>query len=50
MDADDFDLVAGVDDPLLDAAGGDGAAAGDREDVLDRHQEGLSSSRTGSGM
>ena len=26
---------------LLDTAGGDGAAAGDREDVLDRHQEGL---------
>src|SRR6476619_204432 len=39
--ADDLDLVAGVDDPLLDAAGGDGAAAGDREDVLDRHQERL---------
>src|SRR3954471_16885907 len=41
VDADDFDLVTGVDDALLDAAGGDGAAAGDREDVLDRHQEGL---------
>ena len=41
MDADDFDRVAGVDDALLDAAGGDGAAAGDREDVLDRHQERL---------
>ena len=41
LDADDLDLVAGVDDALLDAAGGDGAAAGDREDVLDRHQEGL---------
>ena len=40
-DADDLDLVAGVDDALLDPAGGDGAAAGDREDVLDRHQERL---------
>src|SRR6185312_12522809 len=41
VDADDFDLVAGVDDALLDTAGGDGAATGDREDVLDRHQERL---------
>src|SRR5204863_6786332 len=41
VDADDLDLVAGVDDALLDAAGRDGAAAGDREDVLDRHQERL---------
>src|SRR3954453_108119 len=41
LDADDLDGVAGVDDALLDAAGGDGAAAGDREDVLDRHQERL---------
>ena len=41
VDADDLDLVAGVDDALLDPAGGDGAAAGDREDVLDRHQERL---------
>ena len=41
MDADDLDRVAGVDDALLDAAGGDRAAAGDREDVLDRHQERL---------
>ena len=40
-DPDDLDLVAGVDDALLDAARGDGAAAGDREDVLDRHQERL---------
>src|SRR3954454_9114720 len=40
-DADDLDLVTGVDDALLDAAGRDGAAAGDREDVLDRHQERL---------
>src|SRR5215213_8252124 len=41
LHADDLDFVAAVDDPLLDAAGGDRAAAGDREDVLDRHQEGL---------
>src|SRR3954467_3209816 len=38
-DADDLHVVARVDDTLLDAAGRDGAAAGDREDVLDRHQE-----------
>ncbi len=41
VDADDLDLVAGVDDARLDPAGGDGAAAGDRHDVLDRHQERL---------
>ena len=41
LDADDLDRVAGVDDPLLDTARRDGAAAGDREDVLDRHQERL---------
>src|SRR3954447_22145243 len=40
-DPDDLDLVAGVDHALLDAAGRDGAPAGDREDVLDGHQEGL---------
>src|SRR3954452_20977675 len=40
-DADDLHVVAGVDDALLDAPGGDRAAAGDREDVLDRHQERL---------
>src|SRR3954471_7871739 len=33
-DADDLDVVARIDDALLDAAGRDGAAAGDREDVL----------------
>src|SRR3954471_1997910 len=38
-DADDLHVVARVDDALLDAAGRDGPAAGDREDVLDRHQE-----------
>ena len=41
MDADDLDLVADLDLALLDAAGDDGAAAGDREHVLDRHQERL---------
>ena len=38
-DAHDLDRVARVDDALLDAAGRDRATAGDREDVLDRHQE-----------
>src|SRR5215218_419681 len=38
-DADDLDVVARVHDALLDAAGRHSAAAGDREDVLDRHQE-----------
>ncbi len=41
VDADDLDGVAGLDDALLDAPGRDGAAAGDREDVLDGHQERL---------
>src|SRR5690242_3433466 len=41
VDADDLDLLAGLDLALLHAAGGDGAAAGDREDVLDGHQERL---------
>jgi hypothetical protein len=39
--ADDLDGVADGDLALLDTAGDDGAAAGDREDVLDRHQERL---------
>src|SRR5215213_7296570 len=39
VDADDLDGVTRMDDALLDAAGRDRAAAGDREDVLDRHQE-----------
>ena len=38
LDADDLDVVAGVDDALLDLAGDDGAAAGDGEHVLDRHE------------
>src|SRR5665213_404490 len=41
VDADDLDGLARLDDALLDAAGRDRAAAGDREDVLDRHQERL---------
>src|SRR5207244_13619282 len=41
LDADDLDLLAGLDDALLDATGCDRAASGDREDVLDRHQERL---------
>src|SRR5262249_25710586 len=39
--ADDLDGLANLDDTALDTAGHDGATAGDREDVLDRHQEGL---------
>src|SRR5439155_8656783 len=41
VDTDDLDGVAGVDHALLDTTGGDRAAAGDREDVFDRHQERL---------
>ena len=41
VDADDLDLVADLDHAALDTAGGDGAAAGDGEDVLDGHQERL---------
>src|SRR4026207_1392828 len=41
VDPDDLDLVAGLDLPLLEAAGDDRAAARDREHVLDRHQERL---------
>src|SRR4029453_14976919 len=40
-DSHDLDVVPCVDDALLDAAGRDGTAPGDREDVLDRHQERL---------
>ena len=40
LDADDLDLVADLDAATLDTARGDGAAAGDGEDVLDGHQEG----------
>ena len=38
---DDLDVVADLDDALLDAARHHGATAGDGHDVLDRHQEGL---------
>src|SRR5262249_28662817 len=41
VDADDLDRVARVDDALLDAPRRDGSAAGDREDVLDGHEERL---------
>src|SRR5437773_2054117 len=40
-EADDLDLVADLDHAALDAAGAHGAAALDREDVLDRHEERL---------
>src|SRR5262249_7896591 len=40
-EADDLDLLADLDEPALDAPRRDGAAALDREDVLDRHQERL---------
>jgi hypothetical protein len=40
-DADDLDLLADLDHAALDPPGDHGAAPGDREDVLDRHQEGL---------
>jgi hypothetical protein len=40
-EADDLDGVADLDDAALDTAGGDGAAALDREDVFDGHEEGL---------
>ena len=38
--ANDLDRLVLLDDTTLDTTGGDGAAAGDGEDVLDRHQEG----------
>src|SRR5699024_2645029 len=41
LDANDVNGLVDVDDTALDTAGDDGAATGDREDVLDRHQEGL---------
>src|SRR5690625_2453589 len=39
--ADDLHLISGVDLAALDAARHDRAATLDREDVLDRHEEGL---------
>src|SRR6187200_310007 len=41
VDPDDLDLLHLLEDTALDPARHDGAAAGDREDVFDRHQEGL---------
>jgi hypothetical protein len=41
LDADQLDLVAGLHDAALDAAGRDGATALDAEHVLDGHQEWL---------
>ena len=41
VDPDHLDLVADLDDALLDAAGDDRPATRDREDVLDREQERL---------
>src|SRR5690606_4434100 len=40
-DADDLDLLVDLDDAALDATGDDGSTTGDREDVLDGHEEGL---------
>src|SRR5574343_661189 len=40
-DANDFDFFTNLDDTALDTAGYNGAAAGDREDVFNRHQERL---------
>src|SRR5947209_6910582 len=40
-DADDLDGLAGLDDPALDPSGRDRSAPGDRENVLDGHQERL---------
>ena len=38
-DADDLNLVTDMDNPALNPAGGDRAATGDGEDILNRHQE-----------
>src|SRR5579884_541391 len=40
-DADDVDGLVDLDDAALDPAGDDGATTGDREHVLDRHEERL---------
>jgi hypothetical protein len=49
-DAHDVDGLVDLDDAALDAAGDDRAAAGDREDVLDRHEERLVDLALGSGI
>ena len=41
LETDDLDFFADLDLTALDATGSDRAAAGDREDVFDRHQERL---------
>src|SRR5699024_1500303 len=41
LDADDLDLVVGQQHTALDTTGDDGSTTGDREDVLDRHEERL---------
>src|SRR5690606_6753249 len=41
LEAGDLDLVVHVEVTALDTTGDDGAVTGDREDVLDRHEEGL---------
>ena len=41
VDADDVDGLVDLQDAALDAAGDDRATTGDREDVLDRHEERL---------
>ena len=41
LDTDDLDVLVDLDDAALDPAGDDGATTGDREDVLDRHEERL---------
>ena len=48
-DADDLDLVVDVEDAALDTTGDDGATTGDREDVLDGHEEGLVGGANGLG-
>lgn len=41
MDADDLDVLVDGQDATLDTTGDDGATTGDREDVLDGHEERL---------
>src|SRR6185312_1383779 len=41
LDTDDVDGLVDLQDTTLDTTGDDGATTGDREDVLDRHQERL---------
>ena len=41
VDAHDLDLLVDLDDAALDTTGDDGATTGDREDVLDGHEERL---------